>query len=126
MKTITIQDRKSLEQVAAAMKARERFVVVTDDPNFQPLGHDRHSAEVWIGAAGGGTLMTVGAGALVLAFLDPEPTSKLGLLVAGGVIMTLTGGAVIITILVTRAKYTTVMRVDKETGKYEWILEPRG
>ena len=126
MKTIEINDHSSLEAVADAMKKKERFAVVTDDPDFRPLGLDRHSAEVWIGAAGGGMLMTFGAGALVLAFVDPEPTSKLGLLIGGGIAMALAGGGVIMTILVTRAKYTSVMRHDQKTGKYEWILEPRG
>ena len=63
------------------MKNKERFMILTDDKDFKPLGYDRHSAELWVGAAGGGLMMTIGGGALVLAFLDPEPTSKLGALI---------------------------------------------
>ena len=125
MKTIELKDHSSLEAIAKAMKNKEQFIIVTDDQNFNPLGYDKHSAELWIGAAGGGTLMTIGAGALVLAFLDPEPTTKLGLMVGGGIAMVLTGGAVIIAILVTRSKYTSVLTIDKETGKYEWVLSPK-
>jgi hypothetical protein len=77
MKTFEIKDRANVEGVATAMRKGERFVIVTDDENFHPLGYDRHSADIWIGAAGGSALMLFGAGAIVLAFLDPEPTSKL-------------------------------------------------
>jgi hypothetical protein len=36
---------------------------------------------------------------VVLAFLDPEPTSKLGLLVGGGAVCVLTGGLTAVRIL---------------------------
>ena len=125
MKRVELTNQESLKEIAEAMKNKEPFVVVTDDKDFDPLGYDKHSAEMWIGAAGGGVLMTIGAGALVLAFCDPEPTSKLGFLIAGGVLMTVTGGGVILTILVTRAGYSSVKRFNKETGQFEWILEPK-
>jgi hypothetical protein len=124
MREIEIVDKASLEAIAKAMKAKERFIIVTDDPNFKPLGYDRHSAEVWIGAAGGGLLMTIGAGVLVLAFMDPEPTTKLGLMVGGGIAVVLAGGTVVLAILITRSRYTSVMRRNPESGQYEWILEP--
>ena len=127
LRVITIdgnEDKDSIEMVARAMKNRERFIIVTDDEHFNPLGYDKHSAHVWIGAAGGGTLMTIGAGALVLAFLDPEPTSKLTALVVGGVLITLAGGAVLITILVTRSGYTSVMHFNHKRKVYEWTLSP--
>jgi hypothetical protein len=124
LREIEIVDKASLREIAKAMKGKERFIIVTDDPNFKPLGYDRHSAEVWIGAAGGGLLMTIGAGALVLAFMDPEPTTKLTLMVGGGIAMVLAGGSVVLAILVTRSRYTSVMRRNPETGQFEWILEP--
>jgi len=124
-KTITLADRSSLKEIVEAMKKKERFVVITDDPNFKPLGLDRYSAEKWIGAAGGGLLMTLGAGALVLAFVDPEPTSKLGLMVGGGIAMAITGGGIIVTLLITRSRYTSIMRFNKDTNHYEWMLEPK-
>ena len=125
MRTFEIKDRASVEGVAAAMKNGEPFLIVTDDEAFCPLGYDRHSAEVWIGAAGGGALMIFGAGAIVLAWLDPEPTSKLWLLVGGGLVTLLTGGGVILTILVTRSGYKSEMRHNPENGRIEWVLEPR-
>ncbi len=125
LKEIRVKDKASLEAIVEAMKKKERFIIVTDDPEFRPLGYDKHSAEIWIGAAGGGLLMTIGAGALVMAFMDPEPTTKLGLLVGGGIAMTLAGGGVILALLITRSQYISVMRRNPETGQYEWILEPR-
>lgn len=34
----------------------------------------------------------IGAGMVLLAFVDPEPTSKLGLLIGSGAVLTITGG----------------------------------
>lgn len=124
IKIDAIEDKQSIQSVAQAMKNKERFIIVTRDPHFNPLGYDRHSATVWIGAAGGGTLMTIGAGVLVLAFLDPEPTSKLTAFALGGTIITLVGGAVLITILVTRAGYSSTMHFNQKTKVYEWTLSP--
>jgi hypothetical protein len=44
-------------------------------------------------------LSAAGAAMVVLAFLDPEPTSKLGLLVGGGAVCVLTGGLTAVRIL---------------------------
>ncbi len=125
MLKIELMDRASLEAILDAMKRRTSFCIVTDDPHFNPLGFDRHSAQVWIGAAVGGILMSIGGGALVLAFLDPEPTSKLGLLVGGGIGMAFTGGIIILAVIVMRSGYTSIMRYDKTSGKYEWHLQPK-
>lgn len=47
-------------------------------------------------------ISVVGVGLLVAAILDPEPTSKLGLLVTGGIILTVTGGSTAVWILTDR------------------------
>ena len=44
-------------------------------------------------------LSAAGAAMVILAFLDPEPTSKLGLLVGGGAVCVLTGGLTAVRIL---------------------------
>jgi hypothetical protein len=118
-------DKESLKQVAEAIKQEERFTIITKDPHFNPLGNDYHSANVWIAAAGGGGLMTIGAGSLLLAFLDSEPTSKLGILVTGGIILSLAGGGLLLVILLTRSLYTSNMKVNSPVGDYEWVLTPR-
>jgi hypothetical protein len=51
---------------------------------------------VAIGVSAAGVMM------VVLAFLDPEPTSKLGLLVGGGAVCVLTGGLTAVGILTRR------------------------
>lgn len=125
MKIIELNDPISLDQIAKAMKAKEVFKILTSDAKFNPLGFDRHSAEVWIAAAGGGLLLTLGGGTILLAFLDPEPTSKLGLMVIGGTLMTMAGGGIILSILITRSNYTSEMSYDKEKEKYSWTLRPK-
>lgn len=125
MKRFHLKDRSSVEAISEAMRNKELFTIVTDDKDFNPLGYDSHSAEVWIGAVGGGFLMTIGSGAIYLAFRDPEPTSRLGLLVGGGIAMALAGGALIMTVLVTRTGYTSAVHFNRQTGQYEWTLRPR-
>lgn len=74
--------------------------------------------------AGGGAMMLLGAGMILLAFFDPEPTTKLGLLCGGGIMAILGGGALILTVVLTRKKYEWEMVVDKETGKVIWKARP--
>ena len=159
------KNEESVKKIASAMKNRERFKIITDDPDFKPLAHDKRSAMTWLTVAGlvatttggalvattttlvGGTLISIGTGALFLAFIDPEPMSKLGLLVGGSFATILGGGGiallgslgtlslaslsasgtlgVITTILVTRSHYKSVMRKNNETGLFEWTLEPK-
>jgi len=118
------ENKLALKKISAAMKKKEVFVIETPDSNFNPLGYDRYSAQKWMEFAGGGMLMAIGGGAIVLAFMDPEPTSKLGLLVGGGAVMVLAGGGVILAIVVTRSSYSSEVVFNKKTGNYEWKLLP--
>jgi len=98
-----------LERLARAYRERASVVVVDDlgagiDPARQSILEMAHQARltprefaavaVALGLGGAGVLM------IVLAFLDPEPTSKLGLLVGGGAVCVFTGGLAAIRILV--------------------------
>lgn len=77
--------------------------------------------------AGAGGLMLIGAGAILLAFFDPEPTSKLALLVGGGLAATLGGGGtILVTILITRKDYEWEQRVNPKTGEVKWEARPTG
>jgi hypothetical protein len=60
------------------------------------------SAADWtaVGVAVG--MSAAGMVMVVLAFLDPEPTSKLGLLVGGGAVCVLTGGLTAVAVLTRR------------------------
>ena len=107
-----IQIRTSEEgwftQLARAYKQKTPVLIVDDakvgiDPAVDSLAAMGLKAKLtpreWsaVGVAAG--LSTAGAAMVVLAFLDPEPTSKLGLLVGGGAICVLTGGMTAVRIL---------------------------
>jgi len=62
-------------------------------------------------------LSGVGIALIIVAVLDPEPTSKLGILLAGGVLLIVTGGLSILKAL----GQTWVVRV----GKGLFSVEPK-
>ena len=72
------------------------------------------SVLVGIGLSGAGIAM------VAAAIMDPEPTSKLGLLVAGGVILAFTGGLGTLSAL--RVKFSITGR---GAGGREFKIEPR-
>jgi len=63
-------------------------------------------------------LSAAGIGFVVLAFLDPEPTSKLGLLLGGGAVCALTGGLSAVGIL-TRRRPPNI-EVDRKGFRIRW------
>ncbi len=98
-----------MERLARAYRDRTTVVVVDDagagiDPARQTVlemarlvrlsSRELAAVAVALGMGAAGVLM------VVLAFLDPEPTSKLGLLVGGGAICVFTGGLSAVRILV--------------------------
>ncbi len=108
---IRTSDRGWLERLAQAYRDRVPVVVEDDlgvgiDPARQSVldmaRHVRLTVREWtavgvsLGLSGAGVLM------VVLAFLDPEPTSKLGLLVGGGALCVFTGGVAALRILVSQ------------------------
>jgi pimeloyl-ACP methyl ester carboxylesterase len=94
--------------LAKAYKSRGRVLLIDDantgiDPNRDSLvamGIKAHLAiEEWIAAGVSIGISAAGSVMVVLAFIDPEPTSKLGLLVGGGAVCVLAGGLTAIRIL---------------------------
>lgn len=98
-------------RLASAYKTRQGVLLVDDarvgvDPQSQSLVAmgvraglsltDWAAVGVSVGVSAAGIMM------VVLAFLDPEPTSKLGLLVGGGSVCVLTGGLTAVGILTRR------------------------
>jgi hypothetical protein len=90
-----------LKALAVIYKSRHPVVLVDDaglgiDPaNYTLLQMAREVGLSRREMAGLGVALgmsATGIGMVVLAFLDPEPTSKLGLLVGGGVMCCLCGG----------------------------------
>jgi hypothetical protein len=108
---IRTSERGWFTRLAEAYKHRESVVLVDDakvgvDPSSQSLvamgvraglsPADWTAVGVSVGLSATGVLM------VVLAVLDPEPTSKLGLLVGAGGVCAFTGGLTAVGILVRR------------------------
>ena len=107
-----IQIRTSEEgwftQLARAYKQKTPVFLVDDakvgiDPAVDSLAAMGLKAKLtpreWSAVSVAVGLSAAGAAMVVLAFLDPEPTSKLGLLVGGGAVCVLTGGLTAVRIL---------------------------
>jgi len=109
--TIRTSQQRWFERLAKAYRDRQPVLLVDDagvgiDPQSQSLVAmgiraglsvaDWTAVGVAVGMSAAGMMM------VVLAFLDPEPTSKLGLLVGGGAMCVLTGGLTAIAVLTRR------------------------
>ncbi len=109
--TIRTSQKGWFALLASAYKTRTPVLLVDDakvgiDPQSQSLlamgiraglsPADWTAVGVSVGVSAAGITM------VVLAFLDPEPTSKLGLLVGGGAVCVLTGGMTAVGILLRR------------------------
>ncbi len=109
--TIRTSDKGWFALLARAYKTHTPVLLVDDakvgiDPQSQSLlamgmraglsPADWAAVGVSVGISAAGITM------VVLAFLDPEPTSKLGLLVGGGAVCVLTGGLTAVGILTRR------------------------
>lgn len=109
---IRTSEEKWLERLARAYRDRLPVFLKDDahvgiDPTSQTLLQLARSARLspreLAGVAVSLGMSAAGATMVVLAFIDPEPTSKLGLLVGGGLACVLGGGFSAIRIL-TREK----------------------
>jgi hypothetical protein len=125
--TIRTSDQGWLPQLATAYRNRDQIVIIDDahvglDPANQSLldmglkaGLSRNDWTAVVVAAGMGVF---GAVLIVLAILDPEPTSKLGLLIASGALLAWGGGHSAIRIL-TKHKPPKV-RVSTSGIEIDW------
>jgi hypothetical protein len=109
--TIRTSQQGWFQRLAKAYRDRLPILLVDDarvgiDPQSQSLvamgikaglsAADWTAVGVAVGISAAGMVM------VVLAFLDPEPTSKLGLLVGGGAVCVLTGGVTAVAVLTRR------------------------
>ncbi len=125
--TIRTSEQGWLPQLVKAYRNRDQIVIVDDahvgiDPVNQSLldmglksGLSRNDWTAVVVAAGMGVF---GAVIIVLAILDPEPTSKLGLLIASGALLAWGGGHSAIRIL-TKHKPPKV-RVSTSGIEIDW------
>ena len=109
--TIRTSQAGWFERLAKAYRDRQPVLLVDDaqvgiDPKSQSLISMGIKAGLsiadWTAVAVAVGMSTAGIIMVVLAFLDPEPTSKLGLLVGGGAVCVLTGGLTAVAILTRR------------------------
>jgi hypothetical protein len=125
--TIRTSEQGWLPQLAKAYRNREQIIIIDDanvgiDPRSQSLvemglksGLSRND---WMAVVVAGGMGVFGAVVIVMAILDPEPTSKLGLLIASGAVLGLGGGFSAIRIL-TKHKPPKV-RVSPNGIEIEW------
>jgi hypothetical protein len=124
---IKTSDQGWLERLARAYKARLPVALIDDanvgvNPSAQTIFQIALATEMspreMAGVAVALGMSVAGAALVALAVLDPEPTSKLGLLIGGGLTCLLGGGFSAIKIL-TRDKPPNV-RVTPSGFKIEW------
>src|SRR5713101_9738351 len=106
--TIRTSEQAWLAQLATAYRNRDQVVIIDDanvgiDPGSQTLldmGLKTGLArKEWMAVMLAVGMSVFGAVVIVLAVLDPDPTSKLGLLIATGAVLALGGGLSAIGIL---------------------------
>ena len=99
--TIRTSEKDWLSRLTAAYRQRAAVELVDDaavgiDPATQSLLQmgvaGRLTRREWTAVSVAGGMTLFGAALVVAAILDPDPTSKLGLLVGSGALLALTGG----------------------------------
>lgn len=99
--TIRTSERDWLPRLTQAYRRHAEVDLVDDagagiDPASQSLLQmglaGRLSRREWTAVAIASGMTLFGAGLVIAAILDPDPTSKLGLLVGSGALLALTGG----------------------------------
>jgi hypothetical protein len=105
---IRTSERGWMQALANAYKERAPLLLIDDanvgiDPSTQTLfemaRHARLSTRELASVCVALGMSAVGIGMIVFAFIDPEPTSKLGLLIGGGAVCVFSGGYTAIHIL---------------------------
>jgi hypothetical protein len=99
--TIRTSEQDWLPRLTRAYRERAEVNLIDDagigiDPATQTLLRmglaSRLTRREWSAVAVAGGMTVLGAAMVLLAIADPDPTSKLGLLVGSGALLALTGG----------------------------------
>ena len=126
--TIRTSEKDWLPRLTKAYRERAEVELVDDagigvDPATQTLLQmglaGRLSRREWSAVVVSGGMTVLGAAMVVLAILDPEPTSKLGLVVGSGALLALTGGFQTIRLL-TRLKPPSIT-ISGKGIHIEWM-----
>ncbi len=125
--TIRTSETGWLPRLTRAYRERAQVELIDDavvgvDPATQSLLQmglaGRLTRREWTAVAVAGGMTVLGAAMVVLAVMDPDPTSKLGLLVGSGALLALTGGFQTIRLL-TRLKPPSI-RVGRDGVHIDW------
>jgi hypothetical protein len=108
MKTIRTSEKNWLRGVATCYRTKTLFYLDDDaELGIDPVSHSivdmgrlsGLSLNDWMAVFVNIGLCGIGVRMVAAAILDPEPTSKLGLLIASGTLLVVTGGVTIVRIL---------------------------
>jgi hypothetical protein len=109
--TLRTSQQNWLAQLTRAYRSRTQVELIDDagigiDPATQSLLQmgvtGKLSRKEWTAVAISSGMTVFGAAMVILAIVDPDPTSKLGLLIGSGAILALTGGFQTIRVLTTQ------------------------
>jgi len=126
-KIIKTSQQGWLKELAIVYKKKSSVTIVDDanvgiDPNtdtiFEMGRKAKLSASEITAVCVAIGMSAAGVGMILLAFFDPEPTTKLGLLIGGGAVLLLTGGFSAIYVL-TKQKPPKV-KVGTSGVEIEW------
>lgn len=125
--TIRTSEPDWLPRLTRAYRERGQVELIDDaslgiDPATQSLLQmglaGKLTRREWTGVAVASGMTVFGASMVILAVIDPDPTSKLGLLVGSGALLALTGGFQTIRLL-TRQRPPSIT-VSRSGIRIEW------
>jgi len=127
MKEIRTTEKNWLNKLAIAYKEQKTVLLIDDanigiDPNTQTIFHmgkiNNLTMREWVSLGVSIGLGAAGMYMIIAGIADPEPTSKLGLLIGGGVVCVVGGGFSAIWILT--GKKPPKIRLTKKGFVIEW------
>jgi hypothetical protein len=127
MKEIRTTEKNWLNKLAIAYKEQKNVLLIDDanigiDPNTQTIFHmgkiNNLTMREWVSLGVSIGLGAAGMYMIIAGIADPEPTSKLGLLIGGGVVCVVSGGFSAIWILT--GKKPPKIRLNKNGFIIEW------
>jgi hypothetical protein len=116
------------QRAVRSMRQRQRFILETDCPSFDPSDSSAPALLTWLRGTTGGVTSCHLPAAIGLVFLGgaaliSEPISR-AILAALGLLGLLAVGHVILRLLVSRYTYRWRVAFNPDRRKYTWLAEP--